>query len=119
VTLRPQSVIARGTFAFCWAPLWPVKTVSRLSGLAHRFARVASAECGPVGRSSLKLVTGTSGTELNDEVSRPLVVVVLCRRTWTPWPDSGTSIEGSVFFGPLGCATRYATPFIGSLSTGV
>src|SRR6185295_2235093 len=117
MTFSPQSVISSGTLAVVVAPLWATNLASSDSGLAQRFARVASAECGPIGRSTLKLVTGTSGTDGTVDVRRPFVVVVLRRSLKTPWPESGICSEGSVV--PPPCATGYAVPLSALVSTGV
>ena len=75
---------------------------------AQRFPLAASAEFGPVGRSSTKLETGTSGIDVNDEVVMPPLMFVLpCRITRTPSPSSSRSRSGNA---APPCETRYAGP---------
>ena len=60
---------------------------------------LACVECGvrAVGRSSVKLVTGTSGTASNVVVILPPVIVIVpLSFTVTPCPSSTTSIDGSL-----------------------
>src|SRR5438270_10529676 len=83
---QPATVI----FVFCLicAPLWAVIVVGITSGLAHTSPYAASAECGPIGRLSEKLDTGTSGRVAKLEIVIPRLMSVLPTRiTRTPLPS--------------------------------
>src|SRR2546426_5435259 len=87
------------------------------SGCAHRFVLPVSAECGPVGSFSVKLDTGTSGTEAKLVVVIPRLMSVLPTRiTRTPLPSSSRSRSGKA---APPWETRYAGPLSVPGRTGV
>ena len=93
---------------FTTEPFWPVIVVGMVSVWSQKLPLDASAEFGPVGRSSTKLDTGTSGIEANVEVVTPCLIAVLPTRiTRTPLPSSSRSRSGNA---APPWETRYAGP---------
>ena len=104
-------------FCLICVPFWPVIVVGITSGLAQRFVLAASAECGPVGRFTVKLETGTSGVAAKFVVVIPFLMSVLPTRiTRTPLASSTRSRSGNA---AAACETRIAGPVILPGSTGV
>src|SRR5438309_552188 len=60
-TPHPETEIL--VFCLNTLPFCAVIVVGMISGCGHRFVFAVSAECGPVGRLSVKLETGASGVE--------------------------------------------------------
>ena len=85
-----QLPIDRRVFCLMTAPFWAVIVVGMIERLrAEAAERCRAPSCGPVGRFSSKLETGTSGIDANVEVVMPLLMFVLPSRiTLTPWSPS-------------------------------
>src|ERR1700730_16957770 len=120
---QPRSAI----FVLCLitAPFWPVIVVG-ISSLAAALQRLylalagrltVSAECGPSGRLSSKLVIGTSGTLAKVLLVMPLAMWTLpVRSTRTPSPCRISTTSGKA---APPCETRYTGPLSVPGSTGV
>lgn len=82
-------------FCTSCAPLCASIVIGTVSAFAQRLPLAVSAECGPTGRLSTKLVTGTSGIAANVVLVTPFVIFVFpVRITVMPSPSSTMSRSG-------------------------